>query len=73
MERCKNCKHWSKMVVLTSRNPAEYNAGGYCDHNKIVENYGVYELDSLVYSYAEGGDFWTGPEFGCVHWIKRDD
>lgn len=72
--RCKNCKHWSKIGPSnTSRIPATYNVGGYCDSNKIVENYELYEPDSLVYSYQEGGNFWTGPEFGCVHWNKRDD
>jgi hypothetical protein len=21
----------------------------------------------LIYEYSEGGVFWTGPDFGCVH------
>ena len=23
--------------------------------------------DMLLYSYCEGGSFWVGPHFGCVH------
>jgi len=26
--------------------------------------------DHLVYSYNEGGGFWVGPKFGCVHFKK---
>lgn len=28
--------------------------------------------DHLVYEYSEGGSFWVGPDFGCVHWRERD-
>ena len=27
--------------------------------------------DCLIYSYDEGGSFWVGPDFGCVHWRRR--
>ncbi len=27
----------------------------------------VDESDMLIYSYNEGGGFWVGEKFGCVH------
>lgn len=27
--------------------------------------------DSLVYSYDEGGVFYVGDNFGCVHWTTK--
>ena len=40
-----------------------------CSNTKLTEEYGStsYGNDMLVYSYNEGGWFWTGPDFGCVH------
>ena len=28
--------------------------------------------DSLVYQYDEGGSFFVGDKFGCVHWLRID-
>jgi len=28
--------------------------------------------DHLIYTYYEGGGFWVGPEFGCVHWTEKE-
>lgn len=55
MERCKSCKHRGD--------------DGFCSNeDKIFERYAGYVgEDCLIYSYSEGGGFWVGPEFGCVH------
>ena len=70
MNRCKDCVWWSKYDRSWANNPGQ-EAGGYCNHGKIEESPVVYRPDALCYSYNEGGAFWTGPEFGCVHWEKR--
>ena len=66
MERCKTCKHWER----GSANYADKDehAGGFCRSEKIGEDHGQgFKPDTLVYSYDEGGSFWTGAEFGCVN------
>ena len=68
MNHCKTCKHWTR---FREKYPGAYkspdvDAGGICQSSKLVEE-GAHGADMLVYSYAEGGEFWTGPEFGCVH------
>jgi hypothetical protein len=43
-------------------------AGGICRSDKLIEDWGQgHGADMLVYPYSEGGSFWTGPDFGCVH------
>lgn len=56
MSYCETCKY--------------RNEDGWCEHPKLrEERYGDLETedDELVYSYYEGGWFWVGPKFGCVH------
>ncbi len=46
---------------------------GYCQSGKLVEDTGCDMSDSsdlLVYPYCEGGGFWVGPNFGCVHHVS---
>lgn len=56
--RCKECR-WR-------------NAEGHCTNDEKLheDNYTHRgdKRDHLVYCYYESGDFWVGPEFGCVHW-----
>lgn len=70
MKTCKDCKHWRAEGDMGR---ATYDPigkqGGYCFSTKLTEE-SPYELDALVYSFAEGGAFWTGPNFGCIHWSK---
>ena len=72
MKRCKTCKHWVPYLTAhpngSLNSPAE-RAGGFCESVKINESCGeeTYAPDMLCYTYMEGGAFWTGPEFGCVH------
>lgn len=55
---------------------------GFCVNEKIVE--AGYDLARdinglpsdgenymLIYSDDEGGSFWVGPMFGCVHWVAK--
>jgi hypothetical protein len=65
MKNCKTCEHWNRVTPYPNER-SYYNSGGYCESPKIGEGI-EHEPDSLVYSYMEGGSFWTGPMFGCVH------
>lgn len=65
MNTCRTCEHWDTTAQKT---------GGICDCVKLREpswNSEPRAPDELVYSYDEGGAFWTGPEFGCVHHTAR--
>ena len=66
MNTCKTCKHWDKETH--ARSPVE-KTGGTCSSGRIMEcsDLGAHEPDTITYSYDEGGWFWAGPEFGCVH------
>ena len=64
MPRCKTCRWWGRDG---SDNPRK-RARECGNHSKIGEPSDVKgKTDTLTYSYDEGGRFWTGPEFGCVH------
>lgn len=69
MNTCKTCKHWAKPDSTLPK----VMAGGACVSGKIVEDWdGEYKSDTLVYPYTEGGYFWTGPDFGCVHHTPKE-
>lgn len=56
MNTCKTCKHRDK--------------DGDCTSNKLADDWGQNDeekSDMLIYSYSEGGSFWVGENFGCVH------
>jgi hypothetical protein len=56
MNRCETCTY--------------RNATGHCTNKKLDEDWGQTESerqDMLVYDFSEGGGFWVGPQFGCVH------
>jgi len=42
-----------------------------CGCRKLQEDFYDHETDSLCYSYQEGGAFYTGPDFGCVHHLEK--
>jgi hypothetical protein len=51
------------------------NKRGLCENKKIDEDHWYdkrEKIDMLVYSYYEGGSFWVGEQFGCVHWAKKE-
>ena len=62
MKYCETCKQWQQ-TPISAFHPVP---GGYCLSDKLNEEYGHAE-DTLVYSDSEGGQFWTGPKFGCVN------
>ena len=67
MPTCRTCRFWTR---YKSGGRINYlDKGGICASGKLSEDYGKesYGNDCLVYSYEEGGHFWTGPSFGCVH------
>jgi hypothetical protein len=72
MGNCKTCKHWTRYLDrYPSSTSEEKFAGGLCDSEKIREamDDADYGADMLVYSYNEGGEFWTGPDFGSVNYL----
>lgn len=69
MKKCETCKHWTQEYRLDTFDPRR--TGRYCSHGKLHEARN-YEPDALVYDYDEGGGFWTGPQFGCVHHTERE-
>ena len=72
MDRCKTCKHWAPCTSAVHWEN-DKKAGGICMSDKITEDYGQgHGADMMVYSYIEGGEFWTGPDFGCVHHQRVD-
>ena len=78
MDRCKTCKHWAPCASdpRFTYDENDKKAGGICGSDKIAEescyNWQGHGADMLVYSYDEGGEFWTGPDFGCVHHQQVD-
>ena len=61
-QHCKTCAHRDE--------------NGYCRSQKLAErlnqrNEDTESADMLLYDYYEGGGFWVGPEFGCVHYATR--
>jgi hypothetical protein len=61
---CRSCKWWK---TTDAQKPLESLQA--CASPKITECGGGTEPtnDMLMYSYFEGGTFFTGPDFGCVH------
>jgi hypothetical protein len=46
------------------------NATGYCQNKKFREGWAeivAENSDMLLYEYSEGGGFWVGERFGCIH------
>ncbi len=64
MNRCKTCNDWTAMAPYGRNEDYEHRK---CDSQKLTEGFFGVTADMLVYPYTEGGVFYTGPEFGCVH------
>ena len=60
MKRCKTCKYRDEEGVCTSVKITEL----YTWDSSVTDEQ---KKDMLIYSYEEGGYFWVGEEFGCVH------
>lgn len=68
---CQNCEHWQKKTH--GAGGVVENQGGHCLNPLLAEDYGSdsYNHNGLVYSYNEGGCFWTGAKFGCVNFKEK--
>lgn len=64
---CRDCKWW--VVTDDCWGPSDHR----CRHAKICESGKSREgeTDALLYEYDEGGGFFPGPDFGCVHWEAK--
>jgi len=72
---CKTCFYWHQ----NKRNYYAPEGGVYgeCSCGKFIyrdDFWRPYAIDQLIYWDYEGYNarFATGPEFGCVHWAKKD-
>lgn len=59
-ERCKNCRHWKPWT----------ESQGECQHD-MVTVWGEEIPENGVSIYDGAGGFYTGPEFGCVHFEAK--
>ena len=71
MKRCHTCKFW---ISTGNDLPFRDKSIGKCTNNKISEDDNndleyrkANKQDMLIYEYSEGGRFFTGRYFGCVH------
>ncbi len=63
MKTCRTCKHWASV-------PDNYYRGfdHSCESPKFNEGGSrTGETDCMSYPYEEGGGFFPGPDFGCIH------
>lgn len=75
MNTCKECKWWDAIGEDDER---EYPLHRRCQNPKFVERcpnpYVSDEPDpgdSMIYCYEEGGAFYPGPDFGCIHFEAK--
>ena len=61
MKHCETCIHWADRELPYNKVVRE------CGNERLSDDYHDAEPDGLYYSYQEGGTFFTGPKFGCVH------
>jgi hypothetical protein len=64
MNTCNTCAYWSDKAPYSR--PDGF-AVRMCMSEKLMEDFYSEGEDTLCYSYSEGGAFYTGPKFGCVH------
>lgn len=73
MVRCKECKWWTPMMMVSGNTGEELGPckdAGKCTSGHLRLN-GALPKDGLVCEVF--GDAWieTGPDFGCVHGTRR--
>ena len=72
--RCKTCIHWEPAPAHSFA--AGLRLGKCCSSYLGEEDPWLTEdggKQVLMYEYAEGGSIFTGPEFGCVHHLPREE
>lgn len=70
MPTCKTCAHWTDKPPYGTRYDLHVRQ---CTSEKLREGYDPDAPDVLSYSYNEGGAFYTGPAFGCVHHLEKNN
>ncbi len=76
MNICKSCKHWESHENNKPYRAALANLGD-CSCPKFVSGYYPNTepvpvgLDGILVEEDEGWCFYTGPEFGCIHWETK--
>lgn len=67
---CEHCKWWIEDEHTNAPGPQKE-----CRNETFLHEAGVRSAGdpakSLTYEYYEGGQIWTGPCFGCVHFEKN--
>lgn len=77
---CQTCAYWQHpysdyvFVGWAKEHQRALDQGGTCGCLSLMESEGdesnLFKPDALI---ALGADaIWTGPEFRCSHWVKRD-
>jgi hypothetical protein len=68
---CRTCKFWQLHTAGYVAKPL-----GDCSSPAFLRSYHVTDEEltpaSVVVENDEGWGFYTGPEFGCVHWEPAD-
>ena len=44
-----------------------------CTNEKISDFFGDHAMDGICYEHYEGGLFFVGPDFGCIHHKPRTE
>ncbi len=70
--RCKNCKYWTGPVYAKHYK----NIMRSCEHPKANVGYSLHPdkvgPDELLIEGDEGWGWYSGPEFGCIHFKEQD-
>lgn len=72
MNTCKTCKHWngqSKLFV------DHYADSALCEKSQQGAENCVPDIE-MAYSIDDDGEYngvWTGRDFGCIYWEKRNE
>ena len=72
MKHCETCACWENEQKPRFEGDS-FAIGRFCTSLKLSEYvFGEYKPDMLIYDYNEGGLFWVGPKFGCVHHEEKE-
>jgi hypothetical protein len=73
MNTCKECNWWDNEGENEFVTSAHY---GSCSCKKFVRGYNVKReqlpSDGVWLEDDEGWSFYTGPDFGCIHWKAEE-
>lgn len=61
-QRCKACRHWG-----------QFPGDSLCTHPKVQPSGAGAVPSDGIGSLTDECAFFTGPDFGCVHWEPKPD